>query len=162
MCNKCSAITTLLESGAGTGAADDDGDTALMESLFFDGGDALELLLEAVADFIKNDSYGDSILHDVAIYGILRTIEIIFAARLKGIDINATYQAGRTVHECAQLRDFKPAGFVEAFWELLDSISFQDSDGMNDFCERCRRVRDLAIFRHLRRNHVRCRRRFLQ
>lgn len=94
---------------------DADGDTALMESLFFDRGDALELLLEAGADYIKNDSYGDSILHDVAIYGSLRTIEIILAARLKGIDINATNKAGQTALECAQLREAKPAGFVEAF-----------------------------------------------
>jgi len=58
---------------------------------------------------------------------------IIQAAKLRGIDINATNKAGKTALECAQSREVKPAGFVDAFQELLDNISFQDLDGTNDF-----------------------------
>ena len=96
-----------------------------MESLFLNSDDAPKLLLEAGAAYTKEVSYGDPILHDVAIYGGLRTIEVVRAAKLPGIDINATNKKGKTALQSVQQREEKPDGFVEAFQIMLDTIRDQ-------------------------------------
>ena len=118
----CSCITTLLRCGADIDSADNAGDTALMESLFYHNDDVLKLLLASGADYTKTDSYGHPILHDVAIYGGLRTIEIIYEANLGGLDIHATNKSGKTARELARSRADTPDGFVEAFDIMLASI----------------------------------------
>ena len=85
-----------------------------MESLFFRSDDCLKLLLECGADYTKVDSYGDPFLHDVAIYGGLRTIEIVHTVELKDIDIYATNRYGKTALEIAWNWQDKPDGFGEA------------------------------------------------
>ena len=122
LCNHWKSVKILIESGADLESADDDGDTPLMESLLFHSDDSLKLLLEAGADYTKIDSYGDPILHDVAIYGGLRTVEIIHATKFDGRNIKATNKQGKTALEVAQARDTKPEGFVEAFQLVLDDI----------------------------------------
>ena len=121
-CNHWNSVKILIAIGADVESADDDGDTPLMESLFFHSDDSLKLLLEAGADYTKIDSYGDPILHDVAIYGGLRTVEIIHASKLDGRNIKPTNKQGKTALEVAQARDMKPEGFVEAFQLMLDGI----------------------------------------
>ncbi len=122
ICNHWKSVKTLIENGADLESADDDGDTPLMESLFFHSDDSLKLLLESGADYTKIDSYGDPILHDVAIYGGLRTVEIIHATKLDGHNIKSMNKQGKTALELAQARDVKPEGFVEAFQLMLDGI----------------------------------------
>ena len=121
-CNQWKSVKFLIENGADVESADDEGDTPLMESLFFHSDDSLKLLLEAGADYTKIDSYGDPFLHDVAIYGGLRTVEIIHVAKLDGRNIKSTNKQGKTALELAQARDMKPEGFVEAFQLMLDGI----------------------------------------
>ena len=120
--NHTESVKILIQNGADLECADKDGDTALMESLFYKSDDCLKLLLEAGADYTKMDSYGDSILHGVAIYGGLRTVEIIHAAKLNGRKIIPMNRKGKTALETAQARDTKPEGFVEAFQLMLDGI----------------------------------------
>ena len=115
-------IATLLRCGADIDSADNTGDTALMESLFYHNDDALKLLLASGADYTKTDSYGDPILHDVAIYGGLRTIEIVHEANLRDLDIHTTNKSGTTARELARSREGTPDGFVEAFDIMLASI----------------------------------------
>ena len=117
-----SCIATLLRCGADIDSADDAGDTSLMESLFYHNDDALELLLASGADYTKTDSYGDPILHDVAIYGGLRTIQTVHEAKLRGLDIHATNKSGKTARELARNREGTPDGFVEAFDIMLAGI----------------------------------------
>lgn len=123
--NSCDSIATLLRRGADIESADGAGDTALMESLFYNSDDAMKLLLASGANYTKTDSYGDSILHDVAIYGGLRTIEIVHEAQLRDLDINATNKTGKTAHEIARSREGAPDGFVKAFEIMLASIEAQ-------------------------------------
>lgn len=99
---------------------DADGDTALMESLFFDRGDALELLLEAGADYIKNDSYGDSILHDVA-----RFSKALTSMRL-------TKPAKQRLNAHSSERPSQQDS-SKHFRGLLDSISSQVKDETDNF-----------------------------
>ena len=122
VCNHWKSVKVLIENGANLNSADNDGDTPLMESLFFHSDDSLKLLLEAGADYTKIDSYGDPILHDVAIYGGLRTVEMICAAKLDGRNIISMNKQGKTALELAQTRDTKPDGFVDAFQLMLDGI----------------------------------------
>ena len=123
--NSCDSIATLLRCGADVETADNDGDTALMESLFFNSDDALKLLLASGADYKKTDSYGDPFLHDVAIYGGLRTVEIVHEAKLRDLDIHATNKSGKTARELARSREGTPDGFVEAFENMLAGIDAQ-------------------------------------
>ena len=115
-------IATLLRCGADIDSADNAGDTALMESLFYHNDDALKLLLASGADYIKTDSYGDPILHDVALYGGLRTIETVHEANLRDLDIHATNKSGKTARELARTREGTLDGFVKAFDIMLASI----------------------------------------
>ena len=117
-----SCIATLLRCGADIDSADNAGGTALTGSLFYHNDDALKLLLASRADYTKTDSYGDPILHDVAIYGGLRTIEIVHEANLRGLDIHATNKSGKTARELARTRVGTLDGFVEAFDIMLASI----------------------------------------
>ena len=91
------------------------GDTPLMESLFFHSQDFLNLLLRSGADYTKIDSKEDPVLHEIAIYGGLRTVEIIHATKLDGRNIKSMNKQGKTAPELAQARYFKPERFVEAF-----------------------------------------------
>ena len=123
--NSCDSIASLLRCGAHIESADNDGDTALMESLFFNSDDALKLLLDSGADYTKTDSYGDPFLHDVAIYGGLRTIGIVHEANLGDLNVHATNKSGKTAHELARSREGTPDGFVEAFEIMLAGIEAQ-------------------------------------
>ena len=116
------SVKILIENGADVESADDDGCTPLMVSLFYQSDVSLKVLLEAGADYTKTDSYGDPILHNVAIYGGLRTVEIIHAAKLDGRNIISMNKQGKTALELAQTRDTKPEGFVDAFQLMLDGI----------------------------------------
>lgn len=56
--DRCEAVTTLLKYGAHIETVDVDGDTALMETLLVNAHNALKLLRDAGADYVKTDSYG--------------------------------------------------------------------------------------------------------
>ena len=64
-------------------------------------------------------------LHDVAMYGGLRAIEVVRVAKLPGININATNKKGKPALQLVQQREEKPNGFVEAFQIMLDAIRDQ-------------------------------------
>lgn len=117
-----SCIATLLRSGADIDSADNVGDTALIQSLFYRNDDALKLLLASGADYKKTDSHRDPILHNVAIYGGLRTIEIVHQAGLRNLDIHATNKSGKTARGIARSREGNPDGFLEIFDIMLASI----------------------------------------
>ena len=99
------SVNILIGNGADLESADDDGDTPLRESLFLHSDDSLKFLLEAGADYTKIDGCGDPIVHDVAIFGGLRTVEIVHATKSDARNIKSTNKQGKTALELAQERD---------------------------------------------------------
>ena len=67
------------------------------------------------------------ILHDVAIYQGLRTVEIIHATEFDRCDIKCLDRHGKVTFQIAQARSVRLEGFVEAFQLMLDDIFAPDA-----------------------------------
>ena len=114
--------TALLDCGADIDSLDSEGDSALHESAHYHSDDVTELLLSRGAIYTLWDSNGDSVLHIAAKSGGNRTVEIMLAARLHGIDPDARNRGGKSALQLAQERRRTEGGFVEKFQELLEDI----------------------------------------
>ena len=112
----------LLDSGSDINSRDDEGDTCLHQALFDGADNVTQLLLHRGADYTILLSNGDSILHLAAKNGSIRTLDILIAADLKGIDPHDQSRDGKTAIQMAQERASKPVGFVEKMHELVMNI----------------------------------------
>ena len=128
MKNCMAAAQALLENGADVNIADHDGDTALFQSIYFCSDDITELLLSRGAAYTSWCSTGYSILHLAALSGGLRTLAILHAAELQGLDPDAPCGQGQTPLQLAQARVSKPEGFVERLWEVLVDIRTRNAN----------------------------------
>ena len=120
--NKIQSVKLLLDCGANIDCMDIDNDTSLYESLVRHHDNMTELLLSRGATYILSPSSGGSILHLAALSGGLRTLEVLYTAALRGINIEATDRQGKTALQLAQQREGKEEGFLEKFHELLVDI----------------------------------------
>ena len=93
-----------------------------MEPLFYHSDDSL--VLYSRPELIKHKSIltKTSILHDVAIYDGLRTVEIIHATKFDRFDIECLNRHGKIAFQIAQARSVRLKGLVEAFQPMLDDI----------------------------------------
>ena len=127
-CCDVEATKAFLGLGADIDHLDYDGDSALLGSMLRSADDITELLLSRGAKYTVWASHGCSVLHLTALYGGLRTIDILRAARLHDIDPDAVSGQGQTVLQIAQVRTCKPEGFVEKLQELLMDIRVRNTN----------------------------------
>ena len=131
--------TALLNAGADIDSQDNDGDSPLHEALFSHADRTTSLLLRWGARYDRPDSKGDPIIHIAAAYGGIQTLEILLAAKIKGVDPDGLNRQGKTALLIAQNRTDKPSGFVEKLEELLADIRVRNTayehDGHKDAAE---------------------------
>ena len=122
ICNHWRSVRILIGNETNTESSEDDGDTPLMEPMFFHNDDSP--VLYSRPELITQESIVTKtlILHDIAIYGGLRTVEIIQATKLYGCNIKNLNRHGRIAFLIAQARGVRPEGFVEALQFMLDDI----------------------------------------
>ena len=116
------AVACLLDMGSEINALKHNGDSPLRATLFFPSDTALQILLNRGASYDRLDSVGDTILHNAATSGTLRTLLVLRAPKLIGVDPDASNPRGETAMQIAHNRTNKPPGFAEALEELLRDI----------------------------------------
>ena len=120
--NALQAASALLDNGADLDLLDNDGDSALLHSIFNNAEDATQLLLSRGATYTSWDSMGNSILHLAALFGSLRTLEILHNDKIQDVDPDAPNRQRQTALQIPQARASKPDGFVEKLQELLIEV----------------------------------------
>ena len=112
----------LLDAGASIDAPDYEGDTPLCEAFYCHADNVLELLISYKAAYTPNDSHGNSILHQAALYGGLRTLDILIDSDLGELDPDALNREGKTPRQLAEERMGTEIGFIEKMNQLLAQI----------------------------------------
>ena len=122
------AAKAILNLGADIDLLNSDGASALVLSICRGSDDTTELLLSCRAKYTTWDSDGRSILHHAALFGGLRTLEILYNAKLHGIDPDALSHQGQMALQIAQARTSKPEDFVEKLQELFTDIRVRNAN----------------------------------
>ena len=132
MKNHAIAVTALLDYGANVDLLDNEGDSALHESIHNHADNITQLLLSRGATYTLWDSNGDSVLHLAAKCGGNRTVEIMIAAGLHGVDPDALNRERKFALQLARERERTEEGFVEKFEELLEDIRARNATLKNE------------------------------
>lgn len=131
-------ITTLLNRGAFIEAQKQDGHTPLMEAIRCSQPRAVNLLLQKGADHTAVSGNGKTILHICASSGNISTLNVLTAARLSGIDVDAMDGNSLTARDYLKQRKDITEGLETAFEELIESIHqeiIEDTDIGSDHYE---------------------------
>ena len=144
--NHVNSAEALIDLGADLNYRDHDGDTALNNAVHNGADDVMQLLLARGATYNSWTSNGNSILHEAALAGGLRTLDILQQASLKEIDPDAISRQGITPLQVALQRETKPEGFVQKLQELLADIRLRNAE-----LERSRRYRDDGVIHRNKR-----------
>ena len=115
------AAAALLDCGANIDSLDQDGDCSLYQAIFSKSHCVTQLLLLRGANYTSLGSMG-GILHYIASFGDLKTVDIMLTAGLVGINPDAIDRNGKAALQIAQERDRDSNEFVEKFQDLLADI----------------------------------------
>ena len=115
------AAAALLDYGADIDSLDQDGDSSLYQAIYSKSHRVMQLLLLHGASYTSLGSMG-GILHYIASFGDLKTVDIMLTAGLVGINPDAIDHNGKTALQVAQERDGDSNEFVEKFQDLLADI----------------------------------------
>ncbi|KAF7139790.1 hypothetical protein CNMCM5793_008565 [Aspergillus hiratsukae] len=99
-----------------------EGDTPVLEAVMKNSHACLELLISRGADF-RRVKGKQTALHVAAMRGDQRTFEILKAAGMEGVDVNARDGQGMTARGLLAGRVGVPAETVAAFDDLLASLT---------------------------------------
>ncbi|KAI9774855.1 MAG: hypothetical protein M1840_000071 [Geoglossum simile] len=112
----------LINQGAYIDSQDNNGWTALLNSIDCNSHEVLGLLLEHGANWKLTLVTGCTALHRAAERGDLTTMRTLTGAKLEGLDIDAKGRDGLTAREMLQQRLDVTSELTAAFEALLDSI----------------------------------------
>ena len=112
----------LLDKGANMHNQGVYGDTPLFEAIIHNSHEFLELLLRRGVKHTGVNNAGSTILHAIAREADIKTIKILAAARLTGLDCEAKDKEGRTPADTLARRVTPPVGVEEAFRTLLSTF----------------------------------------
>ena len=98
------------------------GDTPLFEAIIHNSHEFLELLLRRGVKHTGVNNAGSTILHAIAREADVKTIKILAAARLTGLDYEAKDKEGHTPADTLARRVTPPVGVEEAFRTLLSTL----------------------------------------
>lgn len=121
--NSARSCKYLLENMADVNHTDGEGDPPLFESVTRNAHECLELLLAWNAQYLQVRSGGQTLLHLVAIRGDKCTLDILAAAKLKGLDVNAKDANSMTARQLFATRSGVPDDTMAAFENLLARLA---------------------------------------
>ena len=127
LANNVISALALLDFGADIDSKDNESDTPLHQSIRIHSDGVMQLFLNRGANYSLLNSSGSSILHLGAKSGGLRTLEILQAACLKGIDPDLADCQGKTPLQLARERAPKEEGFIQNIQILLSEIRTQNA-----------------------------------
>ena len=152
--NSPKQVSLLLGKGANINASDSDGKTAFHHAILFGSSAVVKTLLNNPGlDYERKSNHGFTAIHLAALYADLETLEILEAADLSNIELDAVNADGDTALDCARWRrddnenwanwaleprDEDPEARYEAFKELMNSILMsQGRDVLGDSESEC-------------------------
>jgi ankyrin repeat protein len=112
----------LLREGSEASVPSVDGNPPLFQAIFNSSHEFLWMLLEEGVDYDQVNKVGSTILHVAALEGDIATVQILQAANLTGLDLDAKDGNGRTAFEVFKTRTSVVEGFQEVFEGLIVSL----------------------------------------
>ena len=111
----------LIAHGANLNTIADNGETALLHAITSNSHEMIQLLLQYHANHCIKTPHSETTLHYAAQHSDLRSLEILSAANLSGLEIQDLAK-GRTALEMAERRQDMPPEWLPKFQELVDSV----------------------------------------
>ncbi|EXJ90248.1 hypothetical protein A1O1_03347 [Capronia coronata CBS 617.96] len=120
--NHAGNVAALLDLGADIDAFDQNGDTPLFETIYYDCKQAFETLLQRRIDWTHRRRDGSTILHIVALHGGLDTIKAV-GPHIAGVDLSLANAKGQTALEMLADRLVPCEEFSQRFRMLIETLS---------------------------------------
>ena len=121
--NAAAAVAYLLACGANPDIPSITGDAPVSYVVSMNSHEAITQLLNAGANHLALNDDRNSILHFAASQADIRTLALLAWARLRGLDVEAKNMDGFTASEIAEQRVGAPAGFMDSWRHLMESLS---------------------------------------
>ncbi|EFQ99067.1 ankyrin repeat domain-containing protein 44 [Nannizzia gypsea CBS 118893] len=121
-CDIAQSCAFLLDRGANINRLNREGDTPIFEGVKKNAHACLELLISRGAEY-HHVRVKQTVLHVAAMRGDRRTFEILMAAEIEGVDVNARDGEGMTARGLFARRVGVPAETIAAFNHLLVSLN---------------------------------------
>ncbi|KAJ5666522.1 ankyrin repeat domain-containing protein 44 [Penicillium maclennaniae] len=127
-CNSAHSCAFLLDHGADMNRLNREGDTPMFEAVMKNSHACIELLISRGADY-RRVKGRQTVLHIAAMRGDQRTFEILTAAGMEGVNVNARDGEGRTAMGLLAGRVGMPTETLAAFDKLLASLNPEVAEG---------------------------------
>lgn len=110
----------LLNRGADMELTEAEGWTSLAATVFFNEVESIQVLLDHGASLLPVTNDGENVLHIIAKYAKLPTLQIFAEASLHGLDPAATTDAGETAQNIANSRVDVDSQWREQFQQIIE------------------------------------------
>jgi len=114
---------TLINNKANMNLCNKDGSSPINEAIMRHSNKVLRLLISKGADYTTINNAGWSLLHTMANYGSIASLQILSEFEIRGLDPLLKDNQGKTPQEILHTRVAPPLGFVAAFEKFLEHIT---------------------------------------